>query len=369
MEYLSKQRYDEIASELDHLISVVYPEVRETVAETSAQGDRSENAGYREARRRQAKTISRIRFLQRVLENSRVIDPAALPKDRVCLLSRVEFTDLATNTRMKFEIVSPHEMNLEAGKISLKSPIGAALMGKKVGETAEKWLIAKDEATGTYTLQNTNTDSRYLSYNGTGFKAYAAANDARVIELLIVPAIENDNSNECENCVDSEEDQDHNCDTCGKVNVTEHSYSTVVTAPTCTEDGYTTYTCACGDSYTVSIPVVPHTEELIPAIEATCTSFGVTAGSKCSVCGSFIDIPQGIPPKPHTPIPLKAKAATCTADGSYDNVVYCTECKVELSRETTTVDALGHTEETIAAKAPTCTEIGWDAYQTCEKCD
>ena len=137
MEYLSKQRYDEIAAELDHLISVVYPEVREHVAETGSQGDRSENAGDREARRRQAKTISRIRFLQKVLEHSRVIDPAALPKDRVCLLSRVEFTTLSTGTRMKFEIVSPHEMDLEAGKISLKSPIGAALMGKKVGETAE----------------------------------------------------------------------------------------------------------------------------------------------------------------------------------------------------------------------------------------
>ena len=137
MEYLSKQRYDEIAAELEHLINVVYPEVRENVAETGSQGDRSENADYREARRRQAKTISRIRFLQKILEHSRVIDPDALPKDRVCLLSRVEFTNLSTNVRMKFEIVSPHEMNMEAGKISLKSPIGAALMGKKVGETAE----------------------------------------------------------------------------------------------------------------------------------------------------------------------------------------------------------------------------------------
>lgn len=137
MEYLSRQRYDELAAELKYLIEVVYPQVRDDVAETSAQGDRSENAGYREARRKQAKTISRIRFLQRVLENSRVIDPDALPKDRATLLSKVEFTNLATNTRMKFEIVSPHEMNLEAGKISLKSPIGAALMGKKVGDIAE----------------------------------------------------------------------------------------------------------------------------------------------------------------------------------------------------------------------------------------
>ena len=137
MEYLSQQRYDEIATELKHLINVVYPKVQEELAEASAQGDRSDNAGYREARRIQAKTISRIRFLQKILEHSRVISPHALPKDRVCLLSRVEYTNLSTDTRMEFKIVSPHEMDLEAGKISLKSPIGAALMGKKVGEIAE----------------------------------------------------------------------------------------------------------------------------------------------------------------------------------------------------------------------------------------
>jgi transcription elongation factor GreA len=137
MEYLSKERYDEIAAELKNLIGVVYPKVKEDLAEASAQGDRSDNAGYREARRMQAKTISRIRFLQKVLEHSRVIDPGVLPKDRVSLLSRVQFTNLSTNARMCFQIVSPHEMNLEAGKISLKSPIGAALMGKKVGEIAE----------------------------------------------------------------------------------------------------------------------------------------------------------------------------------------------------------------------------------------
>ena len=66
MEYLSKQRYDEIATELKHLINEVYPKVKDDLAEASAQGDRSDNAGYREARRIQAKTISRIRFLQMI---------------------------------------------------------------------------------------------------------------------------------------------------------------------------------------------------------------------------------------------------------------------------------------------------------------
>ena len=142
MEYLSKERHDEIAAELRHLIEDVYPKVAEDVAETGSQGDRSDNAGYREARRIQGKTISRIKFLQKILENSRVIDPEFLPKDRVSLLSLVEFTNINTNTRMKFQIVSPHEMDLEAGKISLKSPIGAALMGKKVGEITQAQVPA-----------------------------------------------------------------------------------------------------------------------------------------------------------------------------------------------------------------------------------
>ena len=137
MEYLSKERYDEIAAELDNLINVVYPKVKDDLSEARAQGDLSENCGYRAARSAQAKTISRIRFLQRVLEHSRVIDTKLLPKDEVSLLSKVEFTNLNIGKRMSYTIVSPHEMNLEEGKISLKSPFGAALMGKHVGDVAE----------------------------------------------------------------------------------------------------------------------------------------------------------------------------------------------------------------------------------------
>ena len=137
MEYLSKQRYDELTAELKHLIDDVYPKVTDDLAEASAQGDRSDNAGYREARRIQGKTISRIRYLQKVLEHSRVINTDILPKDRVCLMSHVQFINLSTGRRLTVEIVSPHEMDLSAGKISLKSPIGAALMGRKVGETVD----------------------------------------------------------------------------------------------------------------------------------------------------------------------------------------------------------------------------------------
>lgn len=137
MEYLSKERYDEITAELENLINVVYPKIKDDLSEARAQGDLSENCGYRAARSAQAKTISRIRFLQRILEHSRVIDTNLLPKDKVVLLSKVEFTNLATDTRMTYTIVSPHEMKLEEGKISFKSPLGQALMGKKVGDIVE----------------------------------------------------------------------------------------------------------------------------------------------------------------------------------------------------------------------------------------
>ena len=137
MEYLSKERYNEIAAELKDLIEVQYPKVKDDLAEARAQGDLSENCGYRAARRAQAKMISRINFLEKVLRYSRIIDTDALPKDKVGLLSKVGFTNLATDTKMTLTIVSPHEMNLEQGKISMKSPIGEALMGHKVGETVE----------------------------------------------------------------------------------------------------------------------------------------------------------------------------------------------------------------------------------------
>ncbi len=137
MEYLSKERYRQIADELHNLTDVVYPKIKNDLAEARAQGDLSENAEYRAARSAQAKAISRIRFLQKVLEYSRVIDPDNLPKDCVGLLSTVTFTNLTSSLRMTYTIVSPHEMDLEKGKISLKSPIGQALMGKKAGDIAE----------------------------------------------------------------------------------------------------------------------------------------------------------------------------------------------------------------------------------------
>ena len=137
MDYLSKERYDEIAGELKNLIEVEYPRIREELSEARAQGDLSENFEYRAARRAQAKTISRINYLRKVLQYSRIIDTKTLPKDRISLLSKVKFTNLSNDSQMCYTIVSHHEMNLDEGKISCNSPIGKALLGKMVGEIVE----------------------------------------------------------------------------------------------------------------------------------------------------------------------------------------------------------------------------------------
>ena len=137
MEYMSQEGFDKIANELNHLESVELPQVRDAISEARDKGDLSENFEYHAAKREQGRLLGRIRFLQRVLENARVIDKALLKSDSIGLLSNIEITNIANNMRMKYTIVSPHEANMREGKISIKSPIAQALTGKKAGETVE----------------------------------------------------------------------------------------------------------------------------------------------------------------------------------------------------------------------------------------
>ena len=105
----------------------------------------------------------------------------------------------------------------------------------------------------------------------------------------------------------------------------------VVTAPTCQEGGYTTYVCrACKE-----------------------TVIGNLTGATGHTAGEAVEENRVEP--------------TCTEDGSYDSVVYCTVCESEISRETVTIGAVGHDLNDVIAKAPTCTEAGWNAYQVCRR--
>jgi transcription elongation factor GreA len=136
MEYMSQEGYDKLVAELRQLETVELPLVRDAIAEARDKGDLSENFEYHAAKREQSRLLGRIRFKQRVLEFARVIDTSRLGSDKVGLLSRVEMTNLDSNARMTYTIVSPHEANLREGKISIKSPIGQALLNKKAGDTA-----------------------------------------------------------------------------------------------------------------------------------------------------------------------------------------------------------------------------------------
>lgn len=137
MEYMSQEGYDKLVAELRELETVELPRVREAIAEARDKGDLSENFEYHAAKREQARLLGRIRFKQRVLEHARVIDMSRLGTDKVQLLSKVEMTNLDTGMKMNYTLVSPHEADLREGKISIKSPIGQALLYKKVGDTVE----------------------------------------------------------------------------------------------------------------------------------------------------------------------------------------------------------------------------------------
>ena len=137
MEYMSKEGYDKLVEELRYLEQVELPRVKDAISEARDKGDLSENFEYHAAKREQGRLLSRIRFKQRVLEFARVLDTSRLSSDSVGLLSRVEMINLANNATMTYTIASPHEANLREGKISIKSPIGQALLNKHVGDVVE----------------------------------------------------------------------------------------------------------------------------------------------------------------------------------------------------------------------------------------
>ena len=137
MEYMSKEGYEKLQNELQQLIAVEYPKVKEALVEARDKGDLSENFEYHAAKRAQGRMISRIKFLQRVLRFAEVIDTSKMNADVIRLLTHVEITLVETGAKKSFTIVNPHEVNLQEQKISIHSPIAKALMGKKVGDIVE----------------------------------------------------------------------------------------------------------------------------------------------------------------------------------------------------------------------------------------
>ena len=97
MEYMSQEGYDKLVAELQEMINVELPRVKDAIAEARDKGDLSENFEYHAAKREQGKLLSRISYKQKILENARVIDASVLVSDTVGLLRKVEMTNLGNN--------------------------------------------------------------------------------------------------------------------------------------------------------------------------------------------------------------------------------------------------------------------------------
>ncbi len=134
--YMTKEGYEALEREVKHLKTVRRPEVARAIAEAREKGDLSENAEYHAAKEEQGHLEAKISEMETKLASARIMDESKIDVSKVGILSKVEVLNKKMNKKMTFTIVSEPEANLKESKISSTSPIGAALMGKKIGEVA-----------------------------------------------------------------------------------------------------------------------------------------------------------------------------------------------------------------------------------------
>ncbi len=132
--YITKQRLSEIEEEVRKLKVYGRRDVASRIAEARAQGDLSENAEYDAAREEQGLLELRIRKLAEVLARSTIIDETNISTDKVGIMSHVTVMNEKTGKKSDYQVVSQEEADFDSGRISMSSPIGKALMGKKIGE-------------------------------------------------------------------------------------------------------------------------------------------------------------------------------------------------------------------------------------------
>lgn len=131
--YITPEGARRLSEELGRLRSVERPKTVQEVADAAAQGDRSENAEYIYGKKRLREIDRRMRYLTQRLEHAVVVDPKAQRGDKVFFGATVEVAD-EDGRRQKFFIVGEDEIDSQSGRISWRSPVGRALLGKKVGE-------------------------------------------------------------------------------------------------------------------------------------------------------------------------------------------------------------------------------------------
>ena len=137
MAYMSQKGYDEMVAQLQQLETVERPKASAAIAEARDKGDLSENAEYDAAKEAQAHLETKINQLKLAIAEAKVIDTSRLSTEAVQILSTVEMTNMANNTKMRYTIVSENAANIKVGKISIKTPIAQGLLNKKVGDVVE----------------------------------------------------------------------------------------------------------------------------------------------------------------------------------------------------------------------------------------
>lgn len=135
--YLTQEGLDRLKAELDQLRRFERPRISQQIAEARDKGDLSENAEYDAAKEAQGLLEMKISKLEATVADAKVIDESKLAGDHILILSKVKLKNVANGMTMAYTLVPEKEANLKEGKISVESPIGKGLLGKKVGDIAE----------------------------------------------------------------------------------------------------------------------------------------------------------------------------------------------------------------------------------------
>lgn len=136
IQYMTQEGYNRLRDELDELRSTGRHEAARAIAEARDKGDLSENAEYDAAKDAQGMLELKISEMEKVLSTARVIHESQLDISKVTVLAKVKIRNLKNKSEHTYHLVSETESNLKEGKISVSSPIGSGLLGKKIGETA-----------------------------------------------------------------------------------------------------------------------------------------------------------------------------------------------------------------------------------------
>ncbi|MEH6745520.1 MAG: transcription elongation factor GreA [Maribacter arcticus] len=135
--YYTVEGLKKLKAELNHFRDVERPKASQAIAEARDKGDLSENAEYDAAKEAQGLLEMKIAKLENTVANARLIDESQLDTSKVLVLSSVKLKNQNNGMEMTYKLVAESEADLKSGKISVNSPIGKGLLGKKVGDTAE----------------------------------------------------------------------------------------------------------------------------------------------------------------------------------------------------------------------------------------